>query len=88
MNLLQNKAAEAIDYGEKSLTIAREMKLTEQMAYVLSDLGWAYNTACQFDKSNEKLEEGARLWRQLGNKNMLSNNLNTSLLWFLLDGQG
>jgi predicted ATPase len=77
--LLQNKAAEAIDYGEKSLSIAREMDLTEQMAYVLSDLGWAYNVACQFERSSQRMEEGARLWRQLGNKTMLSNHLNTSL---------
>ncbi len=79
VNLLQNKASQAIDYGEKSLAIARELNLREQMAYVLSDLGWAYNVACQFEKSNERTEEGALLWRELGNLPMLSNNLNTSL---------
>ncbi len=87
VNLLQNKAAEAIDYGEKSLTIARELNLREQMAYVLSDLGWAYNVACQFEKAGEKLEEGASLWRELGNMPMLSNNLNTSLFRFYWSGR-
>jgi predicted ATPase len=79
VNLLQNKASQAIEYGEQSLSIARELDLREQMAYVLSDLGWAYNVACQFDKSDERLEEGARILRELGNKPMLLNNLNTSL---------
>ena len=79
VNLLQNQATQAIDYGEKSLSIARELDLREQMAYVLSDLGWAYGVACQFEKAEERLEEGARLWRELGNMVMLSNNLNVSL---------
>ena len=59
VNLLQNKTAQAIDFGEKSLSIARELNLREQMAYVLSDLGWAYAVACQFEKADERLEEGS-----------------------------
>ena len=53
VNLLQNQAIQAIDYGEKSLSIARELDLREQMAYVLSDLGWAYGVACQFEKQKK-----------------------------------
>ena len=79
VNLLQNKTAEAIDYGEQSLSIARELDLPEQMAYVLSDLGWAYNVACQFEKAGERLEAGTRIWRQLGNLPMIASNLNVSL---------
>ncbi len=79
VNLLQNKANEAIDCGEESLAIARELDLREQMAYVLSDLGWAYTVACQFEKADARMEEGALLWRELGNKPMLSNLLNVSL---------
>jgi len=79
VNLLQNKAAEAIDCGEESLSIARELNLHEQMAYVLSDLGWAYVVACQFAEAEERAEEAALLWRDLGNLPMLSNNLNVSL---------
>jgi tetratricopeptide (TPR) repeat protein len=87
LNLLQNKAVEAIDYGEKSLSIARELNLREQMAYVLSDLGWAYNVACQFEKVNERLEEGALIWRELGNMPMLSNNLTLSIFQFFWTGK-
>ncbi len=87
MNLLQNKAAEAIQFGEESLSIARELDLREQMAYVLSDLGWAYNMSCQYEEADRRLEEGTRLWRELGNMPMLSNNLNLSLFQLFWTGK-
>lgn len=87
VNLLQNKAAEAIECGEESLLIARELDLREQMAYVLSDLGWAYNMSCRFEEANQRMEEGARLWRELGNMPMLSNHLNTSLFQLFWTGK-
>ena len=65
----------------------RELNLREQMAYVLSDLGWAYNVACQFDKADERIEEGALLWRELGNMPMLSNNLNSSMFRLFWTGR-
>jgi predicted ATPase len=87
VNLLQNKALEAIGYGEKSLAIARELNLREQMAYALSDLGWAYIVACQFDQADKNIEEGASLWRELGNLPMLSNNLILSLFGLFWAGK-
>ncbi len=87
VNLLQNKASEAIDCGEESLSIARELNLREQMAYVLSDLGWAYNMSCQYEEADKRMEEGARLWRELGNMPMLSNNLNLSLFQLFWTGK-
>jgi predicted ATPase len=79
VNLLQNKPSQAIDYGEKSLAIARELNLREQMAYVLSDLGWAYVVACQFAEADERMAEAAPLWKDLGNLPMYSSNLGTSM---------
>ena len=79
VNLLQNKASQAIEYGEKSLAIARELNLREQMAYVLSDLGWAYVVSCQFAKADERIEEAGLLWKDLGNLPMVSSNLNVSM---------
>ncbi len=87
VNLLQNKAAEAIECGEESLSIARELNLREQMAYVLSDLGWAYNMSCRFEEADKKMEEGALLWRELDNIPMLSNHLNTSLFQLFWTGK-
>ena len=87
VNLLQNNAAEAIECGEESLSIARELDLREQMAYVLSDLGWAYNMSCRFEEADQRMEEGALLWRELGNMPMLSNHLNTSLFQLFWTGK-
>jgi tetratricopeptide (TPR) repeat protein len=54
---------------------------------VLSDLGWAYNIDCQFEKSIERIEEGTLIWRELGNGPMLSNSLNLTLFNFFWTGQ-
>jgi predicted ATPase len=87
LNLQHGKSAEAIDFGEKSLALARELSLYEQMAYVLSDLGWAYNFACEFDKAEARLEEAERLWRELGNTPMLASTLGHSLGGLLWSGR-
>jgi tetratricopeptide (TPR) repeat protein len=79
-NLQDSNAERAIEYGEKSLSLARELNLREQMAYTLSDLGWAYNVACRFEEAEARLAEGAGLWRELGDMPMLTNNLNDWLL--------
>jgi tetratricopeptide (TPR) repeat protein len=86
-NLQESKAGPAIEYGEKSLTLARELNLREQMAYTLSDLGWAYNMACQLEEAEARLVEGASLWRELSNMTMLTNNLNAWLLNLVWSGK-
>ena len=87
LNLQRGKPEEAIDYGEKSLALARELSLLEQMAYVLSDLGWAYSFACEFDKAEVRLEEAERMWRELGNTPMLASTLGHSLAGLLWSGR-
>jgi predicted ATPase len=87
LNLQYGKPEEAIDYGEKSLALARELDLHEQMAYVLSDLGWAYNIACEFDKAEVRLDEAEHLWRELGNTPMLGSTLGHSLAGLLWSGK-
>ncbi len=42
-NLHGSKTDKAIDYGERSLSLARSLNLREQIAYTLTDLGRAYN---------------------------------------------
>ncbi|MFQ5595789.1 MAG: AAA family ATPase, partial [Anaerolineae bacterium] len=66
---------QGVVYGEASLAIARELKLREQMAYTLSDLGFAYVGAGQLARAQAALEEAGQLWRDLGNQPMLANNL-------------
>ncbi len=75
---------QAVAYGEKSLAIARELGLREQIAYTLSDLGWAYGGVSKLDLGGSTLDEARELWKELGNLPMLSNNLSvSSLLAFL-----
>ncbi|HTO99979.1 MAG TPA: AAA family ATPase, partial [Anaerolineales bacterium] len=86
-NLQDSNAAAAIEYGERSLSIARALELREQVAYTIGDLGWAYNVACRFDEAEQRLTEADALWRNLGNLPMLSNNLNAWLLNLLWSGR-
>ncbi|MGH8630631.1 MAG: hypothetical protein ACREU7_07685, partial [Burkholderiales bacterium] len=66
----------AIIYGERSLALARELELSEQLAYTLNDLQYAYASAGQIDRALAVLEEARGLWRARGNLHMLADNLN------------
>ncbi len=66
----------AIIYGERSLALAREFSLPEQLAYTLNDLQYAYASAGQIDRALAVLEEARGLWRAQGNLHMLADNLN------------
>lgn len=87
VNLQESKADQAIDYGERSLSLARSLNLREQLPYTLSDLGWAYSIACRFDESKSRLTEAAGMWRELGNMPLLTNNLNALLLNLVWSGK-
>ncbi len=83
-SLQDSNAQAAIEYGERSLALARSLNLREQTAYTLSDLGWAYNVACRFEEAEARMSEAAGLWRELNNMPLLTNNLNAwmfNLYW-------
>ncbi len=83
-NLQDSNAQAAIAYGERSLALARSLNLREQVAYTVSDLGWAYNVACRFEEAEACMSEAAGLWRELDNMPLLTNNLNAwmfNLYW-------
>jgi len=86
-NLHGSKTDQAIDYGERSLSLARSLNLREQIPYTLTDLGRAYGISCQFEESEARLIEAAGLWRELGNMTMLNDNLNTLLLNLVWSGK-
>jgi predicted ATPase len=65
-------------YGEKSLAIARELNLREQLAYTLHDLHRAYGLAGRTPEAVAALDESRQLWRELGNLPMLADNLNST----------
>ncbi len=86
-NMHESKTDQAIDYGERSLSLARTLNLREQIPYTLTDLGRVYNVTGRFDESEARLMEAAGLWRELGNLTMLNDNLNTLLLNFVWSGK-
>jgi len=77
---------QAIDCGERSLSLARSLNLGEQIPQTLTDLGRAYNVAGRFEEAQARLTEAAGLWRELGNMPMLNDNLNTLLLNLVWSG--
>jgi tetratricopeptide (TPR) repeat protein len=63
-------------YGERSLVLAREYRLHEQLAYTLNDIQYAYRSVGQIDRALAALDEARDLWRVQGNLHMLADNLN------------
>lgn len=77
----------AIEYGERSLAIAREHNLTEEKAYALHDLARAYGQAGRYDEAAGLLEEARLLWEELGNSELLADNLTSSAYGATLQGK-
>jgi DNA-binding SARP family transcriptional activator/tetratricopeptide (TPR) repeat protein len=59
------------DYGQRSLALARELGLTEQMGYVLVNLCWPYIAQKQLQAAFEANHEAQAIWQELGNQPML-----------------
>lgn len=64
---------QAINHGERSLALARELGLRELVAYTLNDLAQPYGMAAKFSQSRAALEEAIEIWKDLGNLAMLSD---------------
>ena len=77
---------EAVEYGEKSLALARELNLREQMAFTLNDLAYGYMQVGNLKRSSEAQVEARALWREVDNKPMLADNLALSAIPQLLMG--
>jgi tetratricopeptide (TPR) repeat protein len=79
--------AQAVEYGEKSLALARELGLTEQIAFTLNDLTSAYRGTGQFDLGYAIVPQVTALWRKLNNLPMLAEALMASSVSSLMQGQ-
>lgn len=73
----------ASEFGQKSLAIARQHNLREQLAYTLNDITRVYLINGQVEQGSTAIKESQALWRELGNKNMLADNLTSSGLIFM-----
>jgi predicted ATPase/DNA-binding SARP family transcriptional activator len=76
-----NQLAQAVDFGERSLALARELGLREQMAQSLNDLGsFIYLYSGRIDPAREALQAASDLWRDFGNAPMLADSLSGSCI--------
>jgi tetratricopeptide (TPR) repeat protein len=85
-NFSERDPESAVRHGERSLAIARQHGLTEEEAYATHDLARAYNMSGQYGKAAEALVQARRLWEQLGNSELLADNLTSSAFSSLLQG--
>jgi tetratricopeptide (TPR) repeat protein len=80
-------AHQALQYGEQSLAIARELNLLDQMAYTLHDLFVAHTYLGEMDQARAVRAEASGIWRKLGNKPMLAESLSGLALISFLRGE-
>ncbi len=78
---------EAVDAGERSLAIARELNAREQIAFTLNDLWRPYAAVGDLRAARACLEEARPLWREMGNLPMLSENLSSTSALLGLTGE-
>jgi class 3 adenylate cyclase/tetratricopeptide (TPR) repeat protein len=73
------RVEQAIECGVRSLALARELDLGEQIAQTLNDLGrfW-YMSGGRSDQASAALHEASEIWRDLGNLPMLADSLGSA----------
>ncbi len=81
------RAEEALLYGEKSLTLAREYDFREQLAYTLHDLSRPYMFSGRHEDAINGLEEAGEIFREVGNLSMLADNRATLSYGYSLMGR-
>lgn len=82
-----HRAADAIWQGERSLALAREHNLREQLAFALHDLTLAYTSGGQRARALAHQQEAIPLWRELGNRPMLADGLGNLAIIHFFSGQ-
>ncbi len=77
----------AVEAGEASLAIARELGAREQVAFTLQDVSRTDMSRGDFPTAWERLSEARGIWEELGNVPMLGENLTASSLMRLIRGE-
>lgn len=73
----------AIEFGQQSLTIAREHGFDQEEAFTLNDLGRAYHEMGDPEHALQVMLEARNLWVQMDNKPMLIDNyISTSMTYY------
>jgi tetratricopeptide (TPR) repeat protein len=81
-----DRSADAIEAGERSLALAREQGLVEQMGYTLNDLFYSYQSEGQMELAHVVNLEARDIWRELDNRAMLADNLSSAVVYDVISG--
>jgi tetratricopeptide (TPR) repeat protein len=77
---------EGIAYAEQAAILARQLNLTELLAYSLNDLGMLYAAVLDVENAIPTLNEAGRVWRQLNNLPMVTDNLSMTAMALVAAG--
>ena len=78
---------QAIQYGERSIALARELGLRERLAFTLNDIHYAYVSLAESERGWAALSEARELWRELGNLPMLADSTSNTAFEYYCKGQ-
>ena len=78
--------AEAVEAGERSLELARELDAREQVAFTLTDIWRPYTAVGDLAAARESLDEARSIWQEVGNLPMLGETLASSATLSRLTG--
>jgi tetratricopeptide (TPR) repeat protein len=71
----QGRDVEAVEAGERSLALAQELNLREQLAYTSNDLAYVYLARGPMTRGAEMAQIANGLFRESDNRPMLTDNL-------------
>ena len=77
---------EAVEVGERSLALARELDAREQVAFTLTDIWRVYTAIGDLAAARQSLDEARSIWREVGNLPMLGETLASSATLSRLTG--
>jgi adenylate cyclase len=87
-SFFSGRLSEAIMSGERSLDLARQLDLREQMAHTLNDLGgFIYLYSGSLEKAKAASKEARKLWRELDNTPMIADSLGGSCVAHVYSGE-
>src|SRR5581483_10532464 len=82
LNGFSGRPLVALKYGEKGIALARALGLQERLAYLLNDISsYAYHLSGEIQKGSAARLEARKLWEEMGNLPMLTDNLNNSAIF-------
>ncbi|NJC96052.1 MAG: tetratricopeptide repeat protein [Anaerolineae bacterium] len=78
--LFSERVAEALEYCEPTIALARQIGDIDQLAFTLNDAGRVYQGIGAYDRAFEVFDEANGLWTRQGNQVMLADNLGASAM--------